>query len=233
MTRTSVLSPVYTQFFLISYDLENRSKCCLKILKNCQNWAKNGPENPENGIAKWLDTLFWWKFAFKHSSLIPNTSRKSHALEKSGPGFTVVARPLFWDKVVFLTFLCDTTLWQSDVVVWTTWNLDRMCTRYRYLKLKNLFSIFFSKIFSLQIFFSKIFFEKLCFSQIFSEKKFPENFLDFVVQKSFLTKKIFVVADINLTSGVHCILALFRFFRQWISYLVTYKKNVSIPISLF
>ena len=41
----------------ISYDLENRSKCCLKTLKNGQNGAQNGPENPENGTKKWLDTL--------------------------------------------------------------------------------------------------------------------------------------------------------------------------------
>ena len=34
----------------VSCDLENRSKCCLKPLKNGQNLAKNGLENPENGI---------------------------------------------------------------------------------------------------------------------------------------------------------------------------------------
>ena len=46
----------------ISYDLENRSKCCLKILKNGQNLGKNGPENPEIGIKRWLNTLLKkWK----------------------------------------------------------------------------------------------------------------------------------------------------------------------------
>ena len=41
----------------VGYEPENRSKCCLKTLKNGQNLAKNGPENPENGIKKSLDTL--------------------------------------------------------------------------------------------------------------------------------------------------------------------------------
>ena len=41
----------------LSYDLENGSKCCLKTLKNGQNWGKNGPENPEIGIEIWIDTL--------------------------------------------------------------------------------------------------------------------------------------------------------------------------------
>ena len=41
----------------IGCDPENRLKCCLKTLKNGQNWADNGPENPENGIRKWLETL--------------------------------------------------------------------------------------------------------------------------------------------------------------------------------
>ena len=52
MTRKSVLSPFYAKFVLInsiSYDPENGSKCCLKTLKNGQNGAQNGPENPENG----------------------------------------------------------------------------------------------------------------------------------------------------------------------------------------
>ena len=60
MTRKSVLSPFYAKFVLInsiSYDPENGSKCCLKTLKNGQNGAQNGPENPENGTKKWLDTL--------------------------------------------------------------------------------------------------------------------------------------------------------------------------------
>ena len=49
------LHPIFS-YKSVSYDLENRSKCCLKTLKNGQNWADNGPENPENGIRKWLDT---------------------------------------------------------------------------------------------------------------------------------------------------------------------------------
>ena len=60
MTRKSFLSPFYAKFTLInfiSYDPENGSKCCLKTLKNGQNGAQNGPENPENGTKKWLDTL--------------------------------------------------------------------------------------------------------------------------------------------------------------------------------
>ena len=48
-----------------------------------------------------------------------------------------------------------------------------------------------------------------------NQKKFPEkkNFrqksYDFVIQKSFLTNFFFNVAEINLTSWVHCILVLF------------------------
>ena len=60
MTRKSVLSPFYAKFVLInsiSYDPENGSKCCLKTLKNGQNGAKNGPENPENVNEILLDTL--------------------------------------------------------------------------------------------------------------------------------------------------------------------------------
>ena len=41
----------------IGWDPENGLKFCLKPLKNGQNSAANGPENPENGIRKWLDTL--------------------------------------------------------------------------------------------------------------------------------------------------------------------------------
>ena len=41
----------------ISYNLEIWSKCCLKTLKNGQNGAKNGPENPENVNEILLDTL--------------------------------------------------------------------------------------------------------------------------------------------------------------------------------
>ena len=79
--------------------------------------------------------------------MLSNTSHKPHVLEKSGSGCTVMARPLFRDLVVFWLFLCDTTLWQSDAVVWTTWNLVRMYRRYSYLKLKKKISNFFSKNF--------------------------------------------------------------------------------------
>ena len=140
----------------------------------------------------------WWNFASKQSSLIPNTSGKPHAPEKSGLGCTVVARLLFWDLIIFLTFLCDTTLWQSDAVVWTTWNVDRMCTRYSYLKLKERFSKNFSN------FFQKILFANFAFSNLFLKKSV--FFLDFFLfccskfifnQKSFLTKIFFVFAEIN------------------------------------
>ena len=50
-----------------------------------------------------------------------------------------MARPVFLRLIrFFYFFLCDTTLWQSDAVVWTTWKLDRICARYSYLKLKKL-----------------------------------------------------------------------------------------------
>ena len=42
------LHPIFP-YKSVSYDLENRSKCCLKTLKNGQNLGKNGPENPEIG----------------------------------------------------------------------------------------------------------------------------------------------------------------------------------------
>ena len=59
------------------------------------------------------------------------------------------------------------------------------------------------------MFFKNFFSQILFFPNFFSEKKkFPEFFFYFVVQKSFLTKIFFVVAEINLTSGVHCIIVL-------------------------
>ena len=90
-----------------------------------------------------------------------------------------------------------------------------MCARYSYLKLKKRFSkFFFQKFF--QIFFKKMFFSKFSFSNFFSEKKgfLPEISFDFVVQKSFLTKFFFVVAEINLRPGVHCILVLIKLPRN-------------------
>ena len=95
--------------------------------------------------------------------MIPNTSQKLFVLEKYGSGCTVVARPLFL-RLVFWLFLCDTTLWASVTVVWTTWNLDRMCARYSYLKL----TFFFFKIF------------------------FPKSFFNFFSKKKFFFKKIFL-----------------------------------------
>ena len=73
MTRKSFLSHFYAKFTLInsiSYDPENGSKCCLKTLKNGQNGAQNGPENPENGTKKWLDTLINCKILNTSSGLI-------------------------------------------------------------------------------------------------------------------------------------------------------------------
>ena len=67
-----------------------------------------------------------------------------------------------------------------------------MCARYSYLKLKKRISIFFQNFFPQILFFHKFFLKNL--------------FLDFVVQKSFLTKIFFVVAEMILTSEVHCIL---------------------------
>ena len=69
-----------------------------------------------------------------------------------------------------------------------------MCARYSYLKLKKMFSTFFSKVFLKTIFLQK--------------RIFGKCFFDFVVQKSFLTKIFFVVAEMILTSEVHCILVL-------------------------
>ena len=43
-------------------------------------------------------------FVFKQSLLILNTSQKSHVLEKSGSGCTVVARPLYMRR--FFDFFC-------------------------------------------------------------------------------------------------------------------------------
>ena len=42
----------------------------------------------------------------------------------------------------FRLFLCDTTLWQSDAEFPTTWNLDRMYSRYSYLKTKKIFNFY-------------------------------------------------------------------------------------------
>ena len=97
----------------------------------------------------------------------------------------------------FLTFLCDTTLWQSDAVVWTTWNLDRICARYSYLKLKNSFQNFISKnVF--QFFFKKKFFITNFFSKIFFRNKFGNNK---IWRKTFLKKniRIFFLTSSNYT----------------------------------
>ena len=50
--------------------------------------------------------------------------------------------------------------------------------------------------------FFKFFSQILFFPNFFSENVFTENVFDFVVQKSFLTKIFFTVAEINLTLGV-------------------------------
>ena len=57
--------------------------------------------------------------------------------------------------------------------------------------------------------FSNFFFQISLYPKFFLKRNFLENVFDFVVQKSILTKNSFAVAEINLTSGVHCILVLF------------------------
>ena len=93
--------------------------------------------------------------------------------------------------VIFFTFL---TLWQSDEVVWTTWNLDRMCARYSYLKLKICFKIFsknFLKIFfSQKNLFSKFFFSLTIF---FLRKKGPGNFFLILLFKNHFWPKVFLL----------------------------------------
>ena len=102
--------------------------------------------------------------------MIPNNSRKLNVLEKSGLGCTVVSKPLFRlfrFLTLFVWYHIMTEWWTT--VVWTTWNLDRMCAKYRYLKLiirfyKKKFQIVFPKknCFS-KYFFSKIIFDPKCF----------------------------------------------------------------------
>ena len=53
-------------------------------------------------------------------------------------------------------------------------------------------------------------FWKKNFQKFSSQNSVPEIFFDFV-QKSFLTNFFLIVAEINLTSGVHCILVLLLF----------------------
>ena len=70
--------------------------------------------------------------------------------------------------------------------------------------------MFFQKFFP-QILFFPNFFLKNFFSGDFSIGNLEiGNFLE-IVQKSFLTKIFFIVAEINLTSEVHCILVLFNY----------------------
>ena len=72
---------------------------------------------------------------------------------------------------------------------------------------KNDFWTTKSKKFSWKKIFFNFFPRILVFHNSFSKKeKIPENFFAFVFQKSFLTKIFFDVAEINLTSRVHCIL---------------------------
>ena len=109
----------------------------------------------------------------------------------------------------------------SDAVVWTAWNLYRMFARYSYLKLKIVYN-FFSKKF-LKIFFQKRFFKKL-FPRTFGPKFFlknifyPEIFLILLYKNRLWPKFFFVVAEINLKFGVHCILVhciLVLFLLTW------------------
>ena len=61
---------------------------------------------------------------------------------------------------------------------------------------QDFFSKKFFQIFLQKINFFKNFFPKyLFFPNFFLKKNFQENFFDFVVQKSFLTKTFFVVAE--------------------------------------
>ena len=122
-----------------------------------------------------------------------------------------------WEKK---HFWCHTTLWQSDLVVEMTWNLDRMCARYSYLKLKKKFKNFF-----LKKFFLKIFFPKFCFSKIFFWKKNFWKFVLILLFKNHFWPNFFVVdAEINLTSGVQCILVLLNFDNE-ITYLIDHQKE--------
>ena len=45
-----------------------------------------------------------------------------------------------YETWIFLAFLvCFQIISSSDALTWTTWNLDRMYSRYTYLKIKNFF----------------------------------------------------------------------------------------------
>ena len=112
-----------------------------------------------------------------------------------------MARPLF---------LCHTTLWRSDAVVWTTWNLDRMCTRYRYLSWK----IFFQNFFSQNIF--KIFFPNIYFSQIFFWKKNSGYFFWFCCSKIICNQNLFCCCWVKFDvwgSLYTCLVLYFFYYR--------------------
>ena len=144
--------------------------------------------------------------------MIPNISRKPHALEKSGSRCTVVARPLFWDLIVFWLFCgiphYDRVMQLSErLEIWTgcalgivTWSWKKISKWFFHPK-KN-FQIFSKKSFK------KKFFTNL-FSN-FSEKFFfLRKFFWFFCSKIIFGQIIFNVAEINLMSGVYCILVLF------------------------
>ena len=134
----------------------------------------------------------------------------------------------FLRLIVFWLFLCDTTLWQSDAVVWTTWNLHRMCARYSYLKLKKKFKIFFFKKSCLNFFSRKIKkkkFPKFGFPQLFSKKIiFFWNFFSpisiFGRLRNFFTFFAFSQKIFN-QSGWNFLWALFMMMCCWTCKMVS------------
>ena len=81
-----------------------------------------------------------------------------------------------------------------------------MCANYSYLKLKKRFPKFF-----FNFFFKKIFFPNFVFSKFFLKKKllFFRKFFLILLFKNYFWPNFFVVAEIDLTSWVNCILVLF------------------------
>ena len=81
------------------------------------------------------------------------------------------------------------------------------------------------KHFPEKMFFFKNFFPKFCFSQ----NSVPEFFFDFV-QKSSLTKFFLIVAEINLTSRVHCIIVLFCLQLEDLCKTISKTKSLFIGL---
>ena len=107
----------------------------------CQ-YLKNGSDDFDEILC--VNSLYWYKrpvfvmclvgnyavYDFFCSPFFTKHLWKTACPRKIWFGLYCTGQTPFFEtySFVFLLYLCDITSWQSDAVVWTTWNLD-MCAR--------------------------------------------------------------------------------------------------------